>query len=113
MSPSMQQMKDEMAADSNMDNIAPVEATNTFSQDVIAATGIINRMLIEKNAKYGNSALEPIRIFSKASPMEQILVRLDDKLSRLRTQHINEDEDVLDDLIGYLILLKISQGKHR
>jgi hypothetical protein len=40
-------------------------------------------MLLEKNAKYGNSALEPIRCFSRADPVEQIRVRLDDKLSRL------------------------------
>lgn len=68
----------------------------------------LENLLVAKNQKYGNSALEPIRVFSKASPSEQILVRLDDKLSRLRTQHISEDEDVLMDLIGYLLLLKMS-----
>jgi hypothetical protein len=39
-------------------------------------------MLLEKNAKYGNSALEPIRCFSRADPLEQIRVSIDDKLSR-------------------------------
>lgn len=39
-------------------------------------------MLLAKNAAYGNSALEPVRIFSKADPTEQIRVRIDDKLSR-------------------------------
>ena len=68
----------------------------------------IKEMLIQKNKKYGDSALNPIRVFSNASSIEQIKVRLDDKLSRLKTQHIEEDEDVLDDLIGYLILLKIA-----
>ena len=70
----------------------------------------VKRMLMDKNAKYGNSALEPVRIFSKANPVEQILVRIDDKLSRLRSAKSNEDEDVLLDLIGYLILLRVAKN---
>jgi hypothetical protein len=49
-----------------------------------------------------------LRIFSKASSQEQLKVRIDDKLSRLKTQDVSEDEDVVNDLIGYLILYKIS-----
>ena len=66
-------------------------------------------MLIDKNKKYGNSALEPKRIFSKASTVEQILVRIDDKLSRVANQSDLEDEDVLSDLLGYIVLLKIAK----
>ena len=69
----------------------------------------ITKMLIEKNRKYGNSALKPQRIFSKASAVEQIKVRIDDKLSRMKNQQNDEDEDVISDLIGYLILLKIAK----
>ena len=69
----------------------------------------ITKMLIEKNRKYGNSALKPQRIFSKASATEQIKVRIDDKLSRMKNQQNDEDEDVINDLIGYLILLKIAK----
>ena len=69
----------------------------------------ITKMLIEKNRKYGNSALKPQRIFSKASATEQIKVRIDDKLSRMKNQQDDEDEDVINDLIGYLILLKIAK----
>jgi hypothetical protein len=79
-----------------------------FKQEVHKVLGELEALLVAKNEKYGNSALEPVRIFSKASASEQILVRLDDKLSRLRTQSISEDEDVLQDLLGYLILLRIS-----
>ena len=70
----------------------------------------IKQMLLDKNKKYGDSALEPIRFFSQASPMEQILVRIDDKLNRIKqgSQHLTEDEDVISDLIGYFILLKIA-----
>lgn len=71
----------------------------------------IKRLLLDKNKKYGDSALQPIRVFSKASQIEQLLVRIDDKLSRIsRGAGINaKDEDVIDDLIGYLVLLKIAQ----
>ena len=64
----------------------------------------IAELLITKNRKYGNSALSPQRIFSKASPLEQINVRIDDKLSRIKNQQEDEDEDVEKDLVGYLVL---------
>ena len=69
----------------------------------------IKELLLEKNRKYGNSALEPIRIFSKADSIEQIKVRIDDKLNRLLSGQMDEDEDVCLDLIGYLILLMIAK----
>jgi len=73
----------------------------------------IKNMLIEKNKSYGDSALDPIRIFSKASSDEQIKIRIDDKLSRIsRGSEFYGDND-LDDLIGYLILLKVSKVYNR
>ena len=66
----------------------------------------VKELLMAKNRAYGNSALNPVRIFSKASQEEQILVRLDDKLSRLSRGHA-AGEDVITDLIGYLVLLKV------
>jgi len=83
----------------------------TFEDKIREITNGIADMLLNKNEKYGNSALEPKRIFSKASSVEQILVRIDDKLSRISNQSELEDEDVINDLIGYLILLKIAKDK--
>ena len=40
--------------------------------------------LLYKNQQYGDSALNPSRIFSKASAVEQLLVRIDDKLNRIK-----------------------------
>ena len=69
----------------------------------------IKDLLLEKNAKYGDSALNPIRILSRSSPTEQILVRIDAKLNRIKQGNILEDdEDVVSDLIGYFVLLKIA-----
>jgi hypothetical protein len=66
-------------------------------------------MLDVKNVAYGNSALDPVRIFSKADAAEQLRVRIDDKLSRLVRGHA-AGEDALHDLLGYLVLLKVAEG---
>jgi hypothetical protein len=73
----------------------------------------IRDFLLDKNAQYGDSAIHPVRIFSKASPIEQLYVRIDDKLSRIEKgdERIESDDDVIDDLIGYFILLKIARLK--
>ena len=53
---------------------------------------------------YGNSALEPVRIFSKAEPREQLHVRIDDKLNRLMKGTEYPGDNDINDLIGYLVL---------
>jgi hypothetical protein len=83
-----------------------------MQNQIIKACDELCTLLVEKNVKYGNSALEPVRVFSKASTTEQLLVRIDDKLSRIKTTGLEApDEDTLNDLIGYLILLKIATTK--
>ena len=67
----------------------------------------IKDLLITKNRKYGNSALEPVSIFYRGDAGDALKVRIDDKLSRILNRQHDEDEDVEDDLIGYLILLKV------
>ena len=84
----------------------------TMNETELKISGIcddIKELLIHKNRKYGDSALNPCRVFSKASATEQLLVRIDDKLNRIMQGAglLAEDEDVVNDLIGYLILLKI------
>ena len=75
----------------------------------------IKELLINKNRKYGNSALKPSRVFSKASAVEQLLVRIDDKLNRIMQGAglLADDEDVVNDLIGYLVLLKIGMNDEK
>ena len=87
------------------------DTNEAFSQEAVKEEILnqvkeIGKFLIEKNRKYGNSAIQPTRIFSKASDEEQIMVRLDDKLSRLQSGQCDDDEDVILDIIGYLILLR-------
>lgn len=85
----------------------------SFAREVETVLNDISKLLIDKNKKYGNSALEPVRIFSKANSIEQLLVRIDDKISRLKNTQVNEDEDVLFDLVGYLVLLLIANKNNK
>lgn len=78
-----------------------------FEQNVRRITDQIADLLIAKNKQYSNSALDPIRVFSKADRMEQLRVRADDKLSRIRNG--DTSEDAVLDLCGYLILMKIAE----
>lgn len=80
-----------------------------FSAHVRGTLGGISDMLIEKNAAYGDSVLNPSRIFSKAGTEEQLLVRIDDKLTRIQRGHEYQDDDTIRDLIGYLTLLIIAR----
>lgn len=76
-------------------------------KDILEAGIDILSLLLKKNISYGDSALSPLRLFSKADVEEQLLVRIDDKLSRLKNNQKFLGDNDIDDLIGYLILLKV------
>ena len=90
-------------------------AMNETESKISVVCDDIKELLIHKNRKYGNSALQPNRIFSKCSATEQLLVRIDDKLNRIMKGAglLATDEDVVNDLIGYLVLLKISMASDK
>ncbi len=83
----------------------PMTATQKAIADECDA---LKEMLLAKNRAYGDSALRPVRILSKASAEEQILVRIDDKLSRI-ARGSAVGEDTIADLIGYLVLLRVQR----
>lgn len=66
----------------------------------------IESMLKYKNKKYGNSIFTDGILF-QIDPEVGIKARINDKLARWKNQNSDEDEDVLRDLIGYLIQLRI------
>lgn len=69
----------------------------------------IAEMLKTKNKKYGDSALSPVHIFSRAPAGEQIRSRLDDKISRIINNNDSEiRKNDVSDIVGYLVLLCIS-----
>ena len=77
---------------------------------IAAVCDEVKEILLAKNRAYGNSALEPLRIFSRAEALEQINVRIDDKLSRISRGSEFGDEDTELDLIGYLVLRRVARG---
>ena len=89
--------------------VTPKKRTSTQDK-IIKTMDEIKDFLVQKNLQYGDSVFQPVRVFSKADKTEQIKVRIDDKLSRLKrgNDSIESDEDVVSDLIGYLVLLLIS-----
>ena len=83
--------------------------TYSFNIELTKITRDITNLLISKNTAYGNTALNPTNIFSKLNSSEAICARIDDKLARIKNKGINDKtEDTIDDLIGYLLLLKMS-----
>ena len=82
-----------------------------FEEDVNAILEALKEMLLAKNRKYGDSALNPSQTFARCSPIELINVRIDDKLSRIKSRQDDEDEDVEWDLMGYLVLKRIAKGR--
>ena len=69
----------------------------------------LKEFLLAKNKNYGNSATEPVRVFSKSNANEGILVRMDDKLSRIKNSESLKRNDIVD-LAGYLMLLMKNNG---
>lgn len=80
--------------------------------DINRVCNEIRDMLMQKNLSYGDSALNPVRIFSKADPAEQLRIRIDDKLSRFARGKSYPGDNDINDLIGYLVLLKIAKERN-
>lgn len=78
----------------------------------IAEQGLqLTELLLRKNSAYGNSALDPVRVFSKADPEEQLYVRIDDKLSRVMRGNAYAGDNDVQDLAGYLVLLLVHRDQ--
>ena len=76
---------------------------------ILEVSADVTNLLLEKNAAYGDSALKPANIFAKGDAVENLSARIDDKLMRIKTRGIDDKtEDTINDLIGYLILLKVA-----
>ena len=83
----------------------------TTQQKITEITEAMRDLLLYKNQKYGDSALNPKRIFYKGDAKNSILIRLDDKLGRImanadETPRIND----VADIIGYCTLLLVGMG---
>ena len=80
------------------------------AEEILAVCVDLAEFLIQKNKAYGDSAVNPLRVMSKADPAEQIRVRMDDKISRL-IRGMAAGEDAMKDLVGYWVLLQVLERK--
>lgn len=87
-----------------------VKLTETQNK-IVEVMEAMKNLLLYKNMKYGDSALNPKKIFYKGDSMNSILIRLDDKLGRV-ISNMEDKPRVNDvaDIIGYSALLLISMG---
>ena len=75
----------------------------------------MSRLVEEKNKRYGNSVMEPLGIFNShvteknTESLNGILIRLDDKLKRIKNSDVLRKNDV-SDLIGYLAFLCVEKN---
>jgi len=80
------------------------EELSDSQKDIWTVCTRLGHFLSEKNKNYGNSALNPMRVFSDLNPEEQLRVRIDDKLSRIRNNPGEPRKNDIVDLMGYLVL---------
>lgn len=94
----------------NKEEVLSTVSMYTETQEKISAVyDSLKSLVIYKNEKYGNSALEPLGIFSKNDSTNSILIRLDDKLQRIKNASELRKNDV-SDIMGYLCLLCVDKG---
>ena len=96
---------------------SPYEGLPDTQRQIHEITDAIKDLLLYKNQKYGDSAINPLCIFTKhlkevETNTASILVRLDDKLSRVKNADELRTNDI-SDIIGYCTLLLISMGVNK
>lgn len=87
----------------NINEISTQEKIDDFFQN-------FSKFLKDKNKKYGDSALNAIKIFSLHEPENSICIRLDDKINRIINSNKKLRKNDVSDLIGYLSLLCIQKN---
>ena len=83
----------------------------TTKEKIKEITDAMKELLLYKNEKYGDSALNPNNVFFKGDATNSILIRLDDKIGRIKnnTEDKPRTNDICD-VIGYCILLLASMN---
>lgn len=88
--------------------VRPRSEHEKFEANLHEVLDSLFEFLSAKNKNYGNSALEPIGIFSKGGAEDGILRRMDDKLNRIKNSDVLRKNDIVD-LMGYLAILCINK----
>lgn len=93
-----------------LNNVLDFSREDYTTRDLILEESeAVTNLLLLKNEAYGDSALNPANIFASGNAVDNLCCRIDDKLMRIKMRGItDETEDTVQDLIGYLILLKVA-----
>lgn len=84
--------------------------TPEVREQIVETAKNLTTLLLEKNRKYGDSALNPAHIFNKdMDAASSIYARLDDKLGRIANSPEIRKNDVAN-VMGYLVLLCVARG---
>lgn len=83
--------------------------TSDSQTKIVQVCDSMKNLLLYKNEKYGDSALNPNNIFYKGDSTNSIKIRLDDKIGRVKNSDEIRVNDVCD-IIGYCVLLLVSMG---
>lgn len=86
-----------------------VESLTQSQKKIVDVCDNMKSLLLYKNQKYGDSALNPNNIFYKGDSVNSIKIRLDDKIGRVRNNDETKVNDVAD-IVGYCILLLVSMN---
>lgn len=100
----MEEVKERLQRNSELFRV-----TKTTEDKIVEILDSMKELLIYKNKKYGDSALKPNNVFYKGDSTNSILIRLDDKIGRIKnnTESLPRVNDVCD-IIGYCTLLLAS-----
>lgn len=87
----------------------------TDTQRLIIKYGVmLTDLVLRKNLRYGNSALEPVSVFAQGlTPRQRMAVRMDDKINRIvrgQGTFADDGENPIVDLAGYLLLMLVSDA---
>jgi hypothetical protein len=77
---------------------------------IVSVFNSMRNLVLEKNKRYGDAALTPKQVFSKLDAVEGLKIRLDDKISRIMNNGGEIRKNDVADIMGYLVLLAISQN---
>lgn len=84
-------------------------------RDIIAFGVMLTDLVLRKNQRYGNSAIDPVSVFATGlTPRERMAVRMDDKINRIvhgQGTHADDGENPVVDLAGYLLLMLVSEHR--
>jgi hypothetical protein len=92
--------------------IEGIEKEPSTQEKIEIVCDSLQRLLKTKNKNYGDSAINPLKIFSAIEPGDEICIRLDDKLGRIKSaaeQGKRLRKNDVADLAGYLVLLLIKK----